>query len=360
MSNRNYNRGEMRVGRTRRNRFISSAIINNKKISSIIIIASVLSLTIITCTFFALFGGFKLPEWNFDKPDIPAVQTPKNYIAVEGGVDLSELDLYADNIILVRLSDMTTLAHKNADQNIYPASMTKVMTVLVALDHIENLDEEYVIKKEVLEKIPGGSSNAGLLSYIGCKVSIRDLLYGVSYESGADSVLCLIDALGFTWDDFIELMNEKAVDIGLQNTTFGGAIGMDTERNQTTCRDVAAFMTYAMENPLCVELFGGLEYKCDYILKTYHNGTLYDTVNDYDNKDTGYDATPKNILEGYTLIAAKSGAEEIPGYCLVSYIENNETGERFVLVTANTVYLQAPYRKVRIEDMRDIFYLLEP
>lgn len=364
MNKKNYNSGELKVGKDEKNRFISSSFIDDTKKSSIAIISSILVLAIITCTFFALFGefNFTFPAWNSKDDDtttsVPEV--PKSYIATSGGVDLSEFELYAGNVILIKLSDMTTVAHKNADNIFLPASMTKVMTILAALDYIENLDDEYVITKEVLDKMPYGSSHANLSYYIGNKVSIRDLLYGVSYESGADSVLCLIDSIGFTWDEFTTLMNKKAKEIGLQNTTFGGAIGMDAEGNQTTCRDIAAMMAYAMENPICIELFGGTEYKCDLIPRTYHNGTLYDTVNDFDDKANGYDATPENILEGYTLLAAKSGAESIPGYCLVSYIQNNETGEKFILVTGNTQYEKPPYRRVRILDMKKIFSALNP
>ncbi len=359
MNRKNYNSGELHVGRESKNRFASSSLVNDTTKSSIAIIASIVALAIIACTFFAVFGEFNLsfpafnPEDDSDNPE-----KPKTYIASEGGIDMSDFGLYAQNAILIRISDMSTIAHLGSDIPIYPASMTKVMTILVALDYIESLDEEYLLTPEIMAQIPQGSSVSGLAAYVGNPVTVRDLLYGVSYKSGADSVLCLVDHLGFTMQEFVELMNTKAKEIGLENTTFGGAIGMDTEYNQTTCRDVAGMMAYAMENPICVELLGGTEYRLDRLALVYKNGTLVDGVNDFDRE--GFDATPENIIDGYMLIAAKSGAEVKPGYCLVSYLQNDETGEKFILVTANTKYLESPYRKVRILDMQTIFNTIEP
>ena len=155
------------------------------------------------------------------------------------------------------------------------------------------------------------------------------MIYGISYRSGADSVVCLIDYLGLTWDEFVALMNSKAKEIGLENTHFGGAIGMDVEKNETTARDMAAIMTYAMENPVCKEFFGGTSYRLTYIKMTYRNRTLYETLN-------AMKTTPEKVLNGkYTIISTKSGLEDEAGYCLVSCIKNNDTGELFVLVTAN-------------------------
>ncbi len=361
MNNKKYNSGEIRTRKESKNRFISSSFINDTRKSSIMIIASILLLAIITCTFFALFGDFSLPAWNPIKQTTsgnsstggdPAAPT---YVASEGGKGLYQMDLSSGYAILVRLSDMRTLAHKYADEIIYPASMTKVMTVVVALDLIENLDDEYVITREILNTVPQGASTAWLSSCVGDKVSVRDLLYGISYMSGADSVLCLLDYLGLSVEEFSTLMNQKAEEIGLQNSYFGGAIGMDSENNTTTCRDVAAIMAYAMQNTNCVEIFGGISYKLDFVDMTYYNSTLSKTLN---NMGTN----PENVLgEGYTLVAAKSGLEDKAGYCLVSYIKNNVTGEYFVLVTAKADRSDAyPPNKNTILDMEMIFDEINP
>jgi D-alanyl-D-alanine carboxypeptidase len=182
------------------------------------------------------------------------------------------------------------------------------------------------------------------------ELTVRDLIYGVSYKSGADAVLCLIDYLGISMNEFVALMNQKAKEIGMTNTTFGGAIGMDSEENQSTCRDIAAMMTYAMENTLCVQFFGSGAYKLDGADMTYYNSTLVTTLN---NMGT----TPSLVLgEDYTVLATKSGLEDKAGYCLVSYIRNDVTDEYFILVTAKASRADSyPYNKNPILDMATIF-----
>jgi D-alanyl-D-alanine carboxypeptidase len=181
--------------------------------------------------------------------------------------------------------------------------------------------------------------------------TVRDLLFGISYRSGADSVVCLLDYLGLSMQDFAVLMNQKADEIGLKNTNFGGAIGMDRENNRTTCRDMAAIMAYAMENPLCKEFFGGVLYRLDHItIMTYKNSTLGKTL---DNMGI----EPSDVLgEKYSIIATKSGLEDLAGYCLVSCIKNNDTGDLFVLVTANA----KKSNQNPILDMQEIFLTFNP
>ena len=378
MKNNKYNSGEIFVGFDAKNGFVSTSFLDDVKKSSIAVIASILVLTLITCTFFAVFGDFEqsVPAGNFETttttttttttnnsqtqdPDTnhpyATVTDRTNFIASRGGDDLGNVYLYSEYAILIRLSDMTTIAHQNADTKMYPASMTKVMTVVTALDLIENLDDEYLITNEILSTVPDGASTAWLSSYVGNKVSVLDLLYGISYRSGADSVLCLLDYLGLSTQQFVTYMNQKAAEIGLQNTIFGGAIGMDSEENQTTCRDMAAIMAYAMENPLCHDLFGATAYRLKYIEMTYYNATLTNTLDNMGTK-------PSYVLgKDYTLLAAKSGLEENAGYCLVSYIKNDVTGETFVLVTANANRAaEYPYNKNPILDMEILFEEFNP
>ena len=378
MKNNKYNSGEIYVGFDSRNRFVSSSFVDDTKKSSIAVIASILVLTIVTCAFFAVFGNLEadLPAGNFDSDTTTTTTTTNDnppidpdttkypyatitdktdFIASKGGDDLSDVYLYSEYAILIRLSDMTTIAHQNADTKMYPASMTKVMTVVTALDLIEDLEDEYIITSEILNTLPEGASTAWLKDFVGSRVTVRDLLYGISYRSGGDSVICLLDYLGLSAQQFALLMNEKADAIGLQSTSFGGAIGMDEEENQTTCRDMAAIMAYAMENPLCNELFGGKAYRLKYIEMTYYNATLTNTLDNMGTK-------PSYVLgNGYTLLAAKSGLEDNAGYCLVSYIQNDVTGEKFVLVTANAGRASDyPYNKNPILDMEILFNEFNP
>lgn len=376
MKSNNYNRGEMRSSyNLDGNRFITSSIIDNNRTSSIAIISAIVLLAVVTCVFFVVFAeDFSFPSWDelFDTDsNVSSIKDPsktypyvtktdkKNFIAKNGGTSLSGLDLSSKYAILISVDNMTTLASKNADEKIYPASMTKVMTVITALDYIENLDDEYTVTDRVLKSIPDGASTSGM-AYVKSEYDIntytvRDILFGISYRSGADSVACLLDYLGLSMDEFASLMNKKAKEIGLQNTYFGGAIGMDTEENQTTCRDMAAIMAYAMENSYAKQFFSGLSHHYDCYGKeyTYYHSTLANTV-----VQMGY--STDTLLRGYTLVAAKSGLEDNAGYCLVSYIENDETGEKYVLVTAKAEKYDYPPAANPLYDMQTIFNSIKP
>lgn len=375
MNLNDYHSGELEVDATAEteNRHKTSIQQHNEHISSIIIISAIVALALMMTVFFVLFTEDSLPAWNpqdtttttttkkpggSNDPDTKypyATKTDKtNFIASVGGNDLSGVYLYSEYAILIKLSDMTTVAHQGADTVMYPASMTKVMTVVVALDLITDLDDGYIVEQGIVDMMPDGASNAGLINCVGKMISVRDLLYGVSYLSAADSVLCLIDYLNLTVEQFVRLMNEKAETIGLQNTVFGGAIGMDDEENRSTVRDIAAIMAYAMENPLCREIFGGTAYRLDYLPTTYYNSTLHK------NLVNNFGSTPETIVNGYTLVATKSGFEVNAGYCLVSLLKNNETGEEFILVTANSKAYAPPYNKAPILDMIELFDEFKP
>ena len=387
MNKNDFNSGKFSTSREQKSRYVTSTKANESKKWSIILIASILLSAIVTVVLFMALAPDSLLAWNPfgdgnasttpTKNTIPKPTDPnKNYpyttvtdktqfVASQGGQGMYNLDVNSDYAILVRLSDMSTIGYKDADESIYPASMTKLMTVIVALDLIENLDDVYIFEPSVLDVLSGEESTADMKyiynEYIDdgdfeCqKYTARDLLYGVSYRSGADSVVCLVDYLGLEMDEFVALMNSKANEIGLENTRFGGAIGMDSENNTTTCRDMAAIMAYAMENPLCAEIFGGVSYRLNHIMMTYYNSTLHKTLN---NMGT----TPQKVLGSkYTIVATKSGLEDKAGYCLVSCIKNNETGELFVLVTAKAEKAATyPVNKTPILDMQEIFGELNP
>ena len=397
MNKNNYNSGKIKTSPRSKSRHVTSQQkIGNRRLL-LLQIGLIVFLLTVTVVLFAKVSPGGLFAWiSFDndthnshlqgtipKPTDPNKDYPyvtetdkKQFIASDGGEYLS--GLYSNYAILISLSDMSTVGYKNADKVIFPASMTKLMTVITALDLIEDLDDTYVFDPEVLDRIilesqlledvkeelhqelKNGGAHANMKylyeeyfngsDYEWITYTVRDLIYGISYRSGWDSVVCLIDYLGLTWDHFVALMNSKANEIGLQNTHFGGAIGMDYEENQTTCRDMAAIMAYAMENPLCAEFFGGTSYRLTHMKMTYTNRTLNDTFN---NMGTNLS---KVLGSKYTIVATKSGYETEAGYCLVSCIRNKESGELFVLVTAKA----KNGTKNSVLDMQEIFENFAP
>ena len=164
-----------------------------------------------------------------------------------------DLELYSENALLIDLESNTVLVQKNADARIYPASMTKVMTVLVAAEHIENWDETFTMTQSIID--PLFLADASMAGFVhGEEVSMMELLYGAVLPSGAEATEALAIVTAGSEEAFAALMNEKAQELGLQDTHFVDASGLHDENHYTTLSDMAIIMQAALDNPHCREV----------------------------------------------------------------------------------------------------------
>lgn len=164
-----------------------------------------------------------------------------------------DLELYSENALLIDLESNTVLVQKNADARIYPASMTKVMTVLVAAEHIENWDETFTMTQSIID--PLFLADASMAGFVhGEEVSMTELLYGAVLPSGAEATEALAIVTAGSEEAFAALMNEKAQELGLKDTHFVDASGLHDENHYTTLSDMAIIMQAALDNPHCREV----------------------------------------------------------------------------------------------------------
>ena len=164
-----------------------------------------------------------------------------------------DLELYSENALLIDLESNTVLVQKNADARIYPASMTKVMTVLVAAEHIENWDETFTMTQSIID--PLFLADASMAGFVhGEEVSMTELLYGAVLPSGAEATEALAIVTAGSEEAFAALMNEKAQALGLKDTHFVDASGLHDENHYTTLSDMAIIMQAALDNPHCREV----------------------------------------------------------------------------------------------------------
>ena len=225
----------------------------------------------------------------------------------------SEFDITGEYVVLYNLNDDEILYEQNSNEQTSIASITKIMTALVAMDNISDYDSIITITTADFEGTTG-YSKAGFS--VGNRVTYRDLLYGILLPSGADAVNAIVrNTLGY--DNFIIAMNELAKKIGLENTSFSNPVGKDDVNNYSTASDVAKMLKYALENPLFKEIFTTKEY-------TTTNGiNLESTLYPY-----------QDILDIDKIAGSKSGFTRGAGRCLASITTLD--GVNYLLVILNS------------------------
>lgn len=156
--------------------------------------------------------------------------------------------------ILVDVEAGKIICQKEPRTRINPASMTKILTVLVAAEHIKDLDDTFTITRDITDYcFVNDCSNVGY--NVGAKVPVRDLFYGTIMPSGADAALGLAEYVAGSQEAFVDLMNDKLKDLGISETThFTNCIGLYDANHYSTCYDMAVILKAAADSPFVREV----------------------------------------------------------------------------------------------------------
>ena len=212
------------------------------------------------------------------------------------------------------------LYEKDSDRSIYPASMTKIMTCIIAFDLIKsgdlNLSEKFIISEKAWRLSTSGYSSMFIM--VGDQVSVENLLKGIIIASGNDACIALAEGIAGTEDEFAILMTAKAKEIGMDNTNFSNSSGINDPNNYSTVRDILKMSKYLIKNhPEFYRMFAEKEFTWDRtggdpITQGNRNPLLYKNLG-ADGIKTGYLAVEKYSLassikrNGRRLIAVGSG-----------------------------------------------------
>ena len=162
----------------------------------------------------------------------------------------SEIEIDARYVILQDHHSGKILYEKDADAQIYPASLTKIMTSIVAFDLLKkgeaSLDEMITISEKAWRLSQSGYSSMFIM--LNDEISVEDLLKGIIIVSGNDACVALAEGLSGSEEDFVVLMNEKATEIGLENSNFNNSSGINDVNNYSTVRDVLKMSRYMIKN----------------------------------------------------------------------------------------------------------------
>ena len=237
----------------------------------------------------------------------------------------AEDKFYSETILLVNMDTGVPVYEKNSHEKVYPASLTKIMTYIIAVENIEDVENTRVeIKQDVIDLLSGtGSSMSGLDYKIGQKVKVIDLLYCLMVSSGNDAALVLADYVGGgDIELFVKAMNEKAAEMGLENTHFVNPHGLHDPEHYTTAFDIYTMASYALALPYFSEITNTSTYYCEgddyplvttnYLIDANRGGEYYYTyakgIKTGTTDEAGRCIATRAVADGYAYLCICMGA----------------------------------------------------
>lgn len=256
-------------------------------------------------------------------------------------INALELNISSESAILYNLDSGEVLYEKNSDEVRQIASLTKIMTALVTIENVDNLDKQVILTKEDFAGlIEANAVQAGFTN--GEVVTYKDLLFALLLPSGADAAKAIARNVGGSEENFINKMNEKAKELNLKNTKFSTVIGLDDENNYSTAKEVSIIFKEALKNKTFKEIITTKEYQTSDGKLTFKS-TIQSNAKRYEI-DIPY------------VLGGKTGTTSGAGLCLATIAKANDVN--YMLVTLGALYdKKAPHN---IEDAKIVYdYFIE-
>ena len=336
-------RDEFEAREARRLRKEKEKELRKKALLVISVIIVILALLIVGALFMLLRAHmnsdvYSMPEYNTSEMEIEYVGektvTEERQTIIEDVIepvkDVPSVitdGLVSTNAFMIRPEDDKIVFEKEADAKIYPASMTKIMTCLLAIEKLDLDMPHTVMPDEVDSAYLQDATMAGFA--VGETVPIEDILFGAMLPSGAECCYALAsEVTNLQWEYepvFADMMNQKAAELGMTNTHFTNCTGLQDPEHYTTCRDMATLLEYALKNETFRRII------------TSHTYTT--TPTEYHEKglnlmSTMFGSVGNSALDnGAVILGGKTGFTDEAGHCLASFAEiEDET--QYILVTA--------------------------
>ena len=217
------------------------------------------------------------------------------------------------NVILINMDNDDIIYEKSPNDKVLIASLTKIMTAIVAIENIEDINQKFVVTSNMISGITDDYVKVGFKS--GDVVSYNDVLNGILLKSGADATNIIAISTSSSIDAFVEKMNNKAKELNMKDTHFTNTIGMDNENHYSTAKDLSILLKYAYKNDTFKKVF------------TSSNYVTTDTKHNIDGplKYIHNDEFKMDYVKG-----AKTGYTKAAGLCLASV--SNYKGHNYILV----------------------------
>lgn len=238
-------------------------------------------------------------------------------------VNTLKKDITSKEALLINLNTNQVLYAKDAENRAYPASLTKLMTVIVALENIPNLQEQVTVPNAIFDYIQ--QANASVAGFKpNERAAAEDLLYGIMLPSGADASLAIAKHVAGDEKGFVRMMNNKAKELNMDQTHFENVEGLHHENHYSTAHDLMKLLQYGMKNPIFKEIFSTKQYV---VKKTNLRPQGFSFVSTMFNK------VNPNKKRSFTFVGGKTGYTLESGLSLASVAKKD--GQVYALITLN-------------------------
>ena len=314
------------TSKRRKKRGIYKVISFKKVVLPLILIAAIFT---VACAALPKIGKAKLEkaEEGADSQASLTQNSEETVPIITYQIDSDTAEIPASNdcggAIIIETATGRAVAARNPHTRFYPASTTKIMTLLVACENIKNYEDTFTMNLEITDPLyVAEASVAGFLN--GEEITMTDLLYGLILPSGADAAIALAEKISGGEAEFVKLMNKKAEELGLTDTHFVNTSGLYDSEHYTTAYDMAVILETALQNPVCKKVLSTYRYTTSKTPQHPEGIELSATLFDY-----MYGTEPETA----TVLGGKTGFVNESGYCIASYGKSNETDNEYIVVT---------------------------
>lgn len=218
-------------------------------------------------------------------------------------------DYVSPYIYMVDRETGKAVYEKNADEKAYPASLTKMMTTIVALEHIDVLSASAPVDTATYQEMV--AQNASMAGFYGQeKVTYRDLLYGTMLPSGGEASNSLAIHVAGSTKAFVKLMNDKAAELGMTRTHFANPEGLHDAKQYTTASDMAKLLDYALDNQ---------NFRAIFTKGTFQTTSTADHPQGIALKSTVLSSLNSEVQNGFEILGGKSGTTYEAGQCWATF-----------------------------------------
>ncbi len=239
--------------------------------------------------------------------------------------DVGSLKTHSTHAIMLNLQSKKVLFSKSSNQKTYPASLTKIMTCILAIEKLPNLNKHILLPADIF--IDLNKQHASMAGFApNEKAKAIDLLYGTMLPSGAEAATALANEVSGSQEDFVDLMNLKAKDLGMNHTHFANPTGMYDANHYTTVKDLSVLLQYALKNQTFREIFTTERYSTAPTNINPSGITFTSTL--FQNMES-----PE--FDGGEIIGGKTGYTDEAGLCLASLAKKGDS--EYILITTGAV-----------------------